>query len=206
MFLPGNETSSSVVEWAMIELVRNPAVMKKAQEEVRRVFQGRERIDESSVHELKYLNLVVKETLRIHPPGPLLLPREAREDVEIWGYDIPKKTRVLINAYAIGRDPRYWSDPEKFYPERFIDSQLDYKGTNFEYIPFGAGRRMCPGMLYGMTLVELLLANMLYYYDWKLPNGMKPEDMDMGEIFGGGIRRREELDLIPIQCYPLPSN
>ena len=134
----------------------------------------------------------------MHLPGPLLIPRVCAQACEIDGYHIPIKSRVIINAWAIGRDPKYWTDPDKFYPERFIDSSVDYKGTNFEYIPFGAGRRICPGMNYGIANVKLALALLLYHFDWKLPNGMKNEDLDMTELFGAAVVRKDDMYLIPI--------
>ncbi|WRX29712.1 Cytochrome P450 - like 10 [Theobroma cacao] len=198
MFLGGGETSSTVVEWAMSELLRNPEVLKRAQAEVRHVFAGRRDVDELGIHELKYLRLVIKETLRLHPTGPLLLPRECQVNCEVNGCVIPAKSRVIVNVWAIGQDQNYWAQAEKFYPERFCDSSINYKGTDFEFIPFGAGRRMCPGMSYGIASVELLLANLLYHFDWKLPNGKKPEDLDMTELFGATLQRKEDLCLVPI--------
>jgi len=187
----------------MAEMLKNPKVLKKAQTEVRVTFNKEGKVDEACFDELKYLKAIIKEALRIHPPGPLLIPRECGQACEIDGYHIPIKSRVIINAWAIGRDPKYWTDPDKFYPERFIDSSIDYKGTNFEYIPFGAGRRICPGMNFGMANVELALALLLYHFDWKLPNGMKNEDLDMTELFGAAVVKKDDLCLIPIiyqQC------
>lgn len=178
--------------------MKNPRVMKEAQNEVRRVFSPEGRVNESKMDELKFLKVVVKETLRLHPPAPLLLPRETKERVRINGYDIPANTKTLVNVWAIGRDPKYWSDPEKFYPERFLDSLVDYKGTDFTYIPFGAGRRICPGIQFGISSVELPLAQLLYHFDWKLPDGMKEDDIDMTEEFGVTGRRKKDLILIPI--------
>ncbi|KAH1121213.1 hypothetical protein J1N35_004373 [Gossypium stocksii] len=205
MLIAGTETSSTVVEWAMSEMIKNTRILEKAQAEVRQVYDRAGDVNESDLHELKYLKLVMKETLRLHPPVPLLLPRESRERCEINGYEIPAKTKVIVNAWAIGRDSNYWNEAERFYPERFIDSSVDYKGTNFEFIPFGAGRRICPGMSYGMAVVELSVAQLLYHFDWKLPNGMKNEDLDMTETFGATSRRKRDLRLIPIPFHP-PSS
>ena len=182
-------------------MVKHPKVIKKVQEEVRRVYNGKEKIDETCLHNLTYLSSVIKETLRLHPPGPLILPREAREEVEICGYKIKEKTRVIVNAWAIGRDPHHWTEPERFYPERFLNRSVDYRGNHFEYIPFGAGRRICPGMHYGISVVELALANLLYHFDWMIPNG-KSEDLDMLESFGLTARRRNDLWLIPALYDP----
>ncbi|CBI39705.3 unnamed protein product, partial [Vitis vinifera] len=198
LFIAGSETSSTAVEWAMAEMLKNPGVMAKAQAEVRDIFSRKGNADETMIHELKFLKLVIKETLRLHPPVPLLIPRESRESCEINGYEIPVKTRVIINAWAVARDPEHWNDAESFNPERFLDSSIDYQGTNFEYIPFGAGRRMCPGILFGMANVEIALAQLLYYFDWKLPNGTQHEELDMTEDFRTSLRRKLNLHLIPI--------
>ncbi|PPS02959.1 hypothetical protein GOBAR_AA17697 [Gossypium barbadense] len=127
---------------------------------------------------------------------------ESMERCEINGYEIPAKTKVIVNAWAIGRDSNYWNEAESFNLERFINSSVDYKGTNFEFIPFGAGRRRCPGMSYGMATVELSLAQLLYHFDWKLPNRMKNEDLDMTKAFGASGRRKRDLYLIPIPYHP----
>ncbi|GMP65082.1 hypothetical protein CsSME_00026043 [Camellia sinensis var. sinensis] len=198
IFSAGSETSSGVVEWAMSEMQKNPEVMKRTQAEVRHVFDGKKNVDETCIHELKYLNSVIKETLRLHPSAPLLLPRESNEQCTINGYKIPVKTKIIVNAWAIGRDPRYWNEAEKFEPERFLNSTLDFKGTCFEYIPFGAGRRICPGIAFAIPNIELPLAQLLYHFDWKLPGGMKPEELDMTEVFALTVRRKNDLHLIPI--------
>ncbi|MED6148067.1 hypothetical protein PIB30_117928 [Stylosanthes scabra] len=147
---------------------------------------------------MKYLKAVIKETLRLHPPGPLLIPRECERACEIHGYHIPAKSKIIINAWAIAMDPNYWTEPERFYPERFLDSTIDFKGNNFEFIPFGAGRRICPGMHYGVASVELILALLLYHFDWKLPSGIKSEDLDMSELFGASVVKKSDLSLVPM--------
>ncbi|TXG67929.1 hypothetical protein EZV62_009204 [Acer yangbiense] len=204
VFTAGSETSATTINWAMSELMKNPRIMKKAQAEVREVFNRIGKIDETGLNEMKFLKLVIKETMRLHPPLPLLLPRESGERCEINGFEIPAKTKVLINAWAIGRDPKYWAEPESFIPERFLDSPIDYKGNNFEYIPFGAGRRICPGMSFGLANVELPLAILLYHFDWLLRDGMKHEDLDMTEAFGLSVRRKDDLCVIPISYHPSP--
>ncbi|XP_031264993.1 cytochrome P450 71D11-like, partial [Pistacia vera] len=202
MFGAGIESSSTVLEWTISELIKNPRVMERAQAEVREVFNRMENIDETGIIEMKFLKLVIKETMRLHPAVPLLLPRVCREKCEINGFNVPADMKVIVNAWAIGRDPEYWDEPESFNPERFIDSSNDYKGTNFEYLPFGAGRRMCPGASFGLANVELPLAMLLYHFDWKLPDGMKNEDLDMTESFGATLRRKNDLCLIPIPYHP----
>lgn len=202
IFIAGTDSSVTVIEWAMSEMMKNPRVMEKAQAEVRQAFDKNGNVDEIGLHELQYLKLVVKETLRLHTPLPLLLPRECGERCKILGYDIPKGSKVIVNAWAIARDPRYWNDAESFYPERFLDSSIDYKGNYFEYIPFGAGRRICPGMLFGIANIELPLAQLLFHFNWKLPNGEQNNDLDMAENFGGSVRRKNDLFLVPTPYRP----
>nr|XP_027083624.1 premnaspirodiene oxygenase-like [Coffea arabica] len=195
VFSGGIETSTTTVEWAMSELIRNPRVMVKAQSEIRKAFIAKRTIEETDIQELKYLKSVIKETLRLHPPIPMLIPGECRRETEIDGYIIPIKTRVIINAWAIGRDLEYWDDPECFRPERFENSSIDFNGTHFEYIPFGAGRRICSGISFGLANVELPLALLLYHFDWKLPNGLKPCDLDVTETMGVTAPRKNHLHL-----------
>ncbi|XP_031282340.1 premnaspirodiene oxygenase-like [Pistacia vera] len=202
MFSGGIESSSTLLEWTISEMIKNPRVMERAQAEVREVFNRMEKVDETGIIEMKFLKLVIKETLRLHPAVPLLVPRVCKEKCEINGFNVPADTKVIVNAWAIGRDPEYWNEPESFNPERFINSSNDYKGTNFEYLPFGAGRRMCPGASFGLANVELPLAMLLYHFDWKLPDGMKNEDLDMTESFGVTLRRKNDLYLIPIPYHP----
>ncbi|KAJ9139580.1 hypothetical protein P3X46_030304 [Hevea brasiliensis] len=203
MFIAGTDTSSKTAEWAMAELMKNPRAMKKAQEEVRHVFGKKGKVDEAGFQELKYLKLVIKETLRLHPPAPMI-QRQCREKTQVNGYDINPKTKIFVHIWAIGRDPNIWTEADKFCPERFIDSTIDYKGSNFELLPFGAGKRICPGMTLGLVSLELSLAQMLYHFDWKLPDGVTPDNLDMSEGFGGAIKRGVDLKLIPIPCSPMP--
>ncbi|XP_051126312.1 salviol synthase-like [Andrographis paniculata] len=200
----GSETSATTLDWAMTELLKNPSVMDRAQREVRAVFDRKGHVNESDVNELKYLNSVIKETLRLHTPGPLLVPRMCIEACQINGCDIPENTRVIVNAWTINRDPDYWQDPLSFKPERFLDSAVDYGGDSFEYLPFGAGRRICPGISFGLANIQSPLAMLLYHFDWKLPDGMKPEDIDMSEKFGVTTRRLINLRAVPVITRPLP--
>lgn len=183
----------------MSELIKNPRVMKKAQDEVRRVYAEKGHVNEANLHELKYLKSIIKETLRLHPPVPLLLPRECSEKCEIDGYEIARKSKVIVNVWAIGRDSKFWEEAERFYPERFIESSRDFRGNDFEFIPFGAGKRMCPGVTFGVAGVEVILANLIFHFDWKMPNGVKPEELDMTESFGLSLRRKNDLELIPLK-------
>ncbi|KAK7387682.1 hypothetical protein VNO78_22472 [Psophocarpus tetragonolobus] len=202
IFAAGTDTSAKVLEWAMSELMRNPRVREKAQSDIRHTFREKKTVREKNLGELSYIKAVIRETLRLHPPLPLLLPRECREACKIDGYDIPMKTKVIVNAWAIGRDPEKWHDAESFIPERFDGTSIDFKGTDFEYIPFGAGRRMCPGLTFGIANVEFALAKLLYHFNWELPQGMQSDKFDMEEAFGAVVGRKNNLHLIPI---PYPS-
>lgn len=190
MFSAGTETSSTTLDWTMAELMRNPKVMAKAQAEVRQG--GAAFLGEDDLHKLKYLKLVIKEALRLHPPVPLL-PRASREACKINGYTIPAGMKVMVNMWAMHRDPRFWKHPEMFEPERFQDETVDFTGGDFRYLPFGSGRRMCPGMMFGLATVELALAHLLYNFDWKLPEGVGPEDLDMIENIGLTSSRKHNL-------------
>ncbi|KAL0300011.1 UNVERIFIED_CONTAM: cytochrome [Sesamum angustifolium] len=201
MFSAGTETSSTTIDWAMAELMRNPGVMEKVQAEVRQAFKGKTKVEESDVQALKYLKLVIKETFRLHPPIPLL-PRACRDECKVNGYSIPLKSKVMINIWAMGRDPEYWHQPETFQPERFENSSTDFLGNSFEYIPFGAGRRICPGMNFGLANVELPLAQLLYHFDWKMPTGMSADDIDMTEAEGIAVSRKNGLFLVPTVYNP----
>ena len=203
MFAGGTGTSGSSTEWAMSEIVRNPRVMKKLQEEIRRTFRGKETITETDLRssDLKYLKLVMKEAIRLHPAAPLLVPRESIDTAEFGGYVVPGGSRIVVNAWAISRDPRYWKDPEEFRPERFAeDGAVDFYGLHFEFTPFGAGRRMCPGLGLGMKMVHLMLANLLQAFVWRLPDGVGVDDLSMEEKFGLSMPR-----MVPLEAVPEPK-
>lgn len=207
LFLAGVDTSAVTVTWAMTEMARNPGVMSKAQDEVRKCIGNKGSITESDMDQLQYLKLVIKETLRLHPPGPLLLPRQTISHCNVLGYDINPKTLLQVNVWAIGRDSKYWNKPEEFFPERFVDNSVDFKGQNFEFLPFGGGRRICPGIQMGTLTVELALANLLYHFNWKLPNGMKEGDLNMEESTGQSLTncKKTPLLLVPINYSQQPS-
>jgi cytochrome P450 len=187
----------------MTELAKNPRLMKKAQNEIRKFVGNKGKVTESDTNHLLYLKMIIKETLRLHPPVPLLIPRETMSHFKINGYDIYPKMLLQVNAWAIGRDPKYWKNPEEFMPERFIDNSVDYKGQHFELLPFGAGRRGCPGIYMATTTIELALANLLYFFDWKLPYGMKEEDINMEELVGLCLttNKKTPLSLVPIKLF-----
>ncbi|KAF5178815.1 Cytochrome p450 [Thalictrum thalictroides] len=204
MFVAGTDTSSVVLEWAMSELIRHPDVMAEVQKEVRDIARGKLTLNETDINEMHYLKSVIKETLRLHPPLPLSVPRETLQKVQIQGYDIPDKTLVMINVFEIGRDPKLWDEPEKFWPKRFLNGasvSIDFKGQDFQFIPFGAGRRGCPGMVFAISIIELALANILNRFDWALPEGMNCKDLDMEEEFGITVHRKNDLVLIAKPHY-----
>jgi len=192
----GTESSAVTVEWAISELLKKPEVIAKATEELDRVI-GRSRwVTEKDIPQLPYVDAIVKETMRLHPVAPLLVPRLAREDATVDGYDIPAGTRVLVSVWSIGRDPALWDAPEEFMPERFLGSKLDVKGQDYELLPFGSGRRMCPGYSLGLKVIQVSLANLLHGFTWSLPNGMTKEELSMEEIFGLSTPRKFPLEAV----------
>ncbi|KAJ3675720.1 hypothetical protein LUZ60_004762 [Juncus effusus] len=201
LFTGSTWNMSTTLEWAMSELICNPRVMKKAQSEVREVVKGCTTISESHLCKLNYLRQVIKETLRLHSP-PLHLRRQCRERCRISGYDIPEGAAIMINAFAIGTDPNYWEDPEEFKPERFTNNKMDFVGTSFNFLPFGAGRRMCPGISFAMANLEITMASLLYHFDWKQPSGAKPEEIDMSKSNNVTNRRKSPLQLVAIPYKP----
>ncbi|XP_057783137.1 cytochrome P450 84A1-like [Salvia miltiorrhiza] len=193
----GTETVASAIEWAMAELMKSPKELEKVQEELAQVVGLDRNVEESDLEKLTYLRCVIKETLRLHPPIPLLL-HETATDTSVHGYRIPAKARVMINAWAIGRDKTTWVEPNTFNPARFLKSDApDFKGSNFEYIPFGSGRRSCPGMQLGLYALELTVAHLCHAFNWELPNQMKPDDLDMNDLFGLTAPRAVQLVAIP---------
>nr|AKH41019.1 (+)-sabinene-3-hydroxylase [Thuja plicata] len=197
MFLAGIETSASTVDWAMSELLRNPHVMKKLQEEIDFIVKKDEKITASHIVSMEYLHCVVKETMRLYPVGPLLIPHESIKDCVVEGphqdYFIPTNTRVIVNAWAIGRDPKVWEDPLEFRPERFMGRNFDIiRDPELSMIPFGAGRRSCPGASMAIANMEIALAHLVSYFNWKCEG-----ELDMRESFGINIPRKVHLFAIP---------
>ncbi|XP_062017024.1 cytochrome P450 736A117-like [Rosa rugosa] len=203
IFVAGTDTTFGTLEWTMSELFKHPSVMKKLQSEVRRIVGNKKDIiTEDNLVEIPYLKAVIKESLRLHPPVPLLLPRIATQDAKINGYNILSGTQVLVNAWQIGRDPKSYKEPEEFKPERFMNNAIDYKGNDgFQFIPFGAGRRGCPGIQFAMAVQEIALANLIHKFDWVLPDGARGEDLDMTEETGQTVHRKYPLKAVAIP-YP----
>ncbi|TQD82716.1 hypothetical protein C1H46_031751 [Malus baccata] len=205
MFVGGSDSSWTAMIWLMTELAKNPRVMKKAQEEVRRVVGKKGFVDENvDIPQMTYMICCIKENMRVHPPGPLLLPRETSTDVKLGGYNIPAKTQVFVSAYSVQRDPKVWDKPDEFYPERFEEKSVGFVGQEFELIPFGAGRRVCPGLGFAVASTEYVFSNLLYWFDWKLPSGAKAlaETMDTDEVYGLSVHKKAALNLIPIPYDP----
>ncbi|KQJ98344.1 indole-2-monooxygenase [Brachypodium distachyon] len=203
MFAAGTDTSYIVMEFVMAELMRKPHAMAKLQAEVRgQTPKDQHTVKEEDLSGMAYLKAVVKETLRLHPPVPLLLPRVAISSCDdVNGYAVPAGTHVVVNTWVLGRDAQSWGEnAEEFKPERFMldgGSEVDYKGRDFQFLPFGAGRRICPGLGFGMASVETMLANLVYCFNWELPRGIREEDIDMADVFGLTMRRKEKLLLVP---------
>ncbi|KAI3773586.1 hypothetical protein L1987_48116 [Smallanthus sonchifolius] len=196
IFAAGTDTTSTNIEWTVSELVKHPRVMQQLQQELTSIARGSSMITEEHLEKMKYLKAIIKESLRLHIPVPLLVQRESTQDINLMGYDIPVGTRVIINAWSLGRDPSLWEEPEEFKPERFLNSSLDYKGFHYQFIPFGAGRRGCPGIQFAIAINELAIANLVYKYDLLLPDGKGGEELDMSEITGLTTHRKSPLLLM----------
>ncbi|GJZ80096.1 cytochrome P450 [Tanacetum coccineum] len=194
LILTGSESTAETLTWALSLLLNNPHVLKAAQKELD-IHVGREKwVEESDIKNLTYLKAIVKETLRMYPPGPLAGPREAIEDCYIGGYYVPKGARLIVNVWKLHRDPQVWSDPHEFRPERFLEehSNVNYQGQNFEYIPFSSGRRMCPASSFALQVIHLTLARLLQGFDLSTPMGMP---VDMTEGLGIALPKVEPLEI-----------
>jgi len=206
IFGAGTDTSATTIEWAMAELIRNPQIMERAQAELDEVVGRNRMVEESDTDRLPYLHAVIKEVFRLHPPVPLLLPHRADSRCEIAGFVIPKHSRVLVNLWAIGRDPAIWNEPLKFAPGRFMGddkmSTVEYKGQHFELIPFGAGRRMCVGFPLATRMIHLVLACLLHSFEWAPPEGTSAENVDMTDTFGMTLQKAVPLEAIPTPRLP----
>ncbi|KAL1331274.1 cytochrome P450 83B1-like [Arachis ipaensis] len=196
IIVAATDTTAATAVWAMTALIKNPRVMKKVQEEIKNFGGQKYFLKEEDIQKCIYFKAVMKETLRLYLPGPLLMPKETTEKCTIDGYEIPAKTIVYINAWTIHRDSEAWENPEEFYPERFLGSSIDFKGQDFELIPFGAGRRICPGMHMALVALDLILANLLYSFDWELPEGVNNEDVDVEALPGLAQHKKNPLYLI----------
>lgn len=193
LFTAGTDTSSSVIEWSLAEMLKNPSILKRAHEEMDQVIGRNRRLVESDLPKLPYLQAICKESFRKHPSTPLNLPRVSTQACEVNGYYIPENTRLSVNIWAIGRDPDVWESPEEFRPERFLsgrNEKIDPRGNDFELIPFGAGRRICAGTRMGIVLVEYILGTLVHSFDWKMPDGV---EINMDEAFGLALQKAVSL-------------
>ncbi|KAJ0476001.1 putative N-methylcoclaurine 3'-monooxygenase [Helianthus annuus] len=198
LFSGGTHSTASTIEWALAELIKNKEAMFMLRNELDKEIGSTTCIKESQVSQLPYLHACVKETLRLHPPAPLLHPQAILEGSKIMNYNVPKNSQLIINVWAMGRDPSLWEDPVSFKPERFCDSSVDFKGQDFKFLPFGVGRRMCPGYPYAIKQIHLMLASLVRNFDWFLPNNMEDlSKLDMTENFGIISQRKKPLMVIP---------
>ncbi|PSS09788.1 (S)-N-methylcoclaurine 3'-hydroxylase, partial [Actinidia chinensis var. chinensis] len=196
LFTAATDTSTTTIECAMAELIKKPESMNKIHQElVREIKQDMPK--ESHLPHLPYLQACVKETLRLHTPVPFLIPHRALSSCKVMNYTIPKDAQVIVNVLAISRDPTIWDDSLEFKPERFLNSTLDYKGSDFEFLPFGAGRRICPGLPMVAKQVPLVLASLIHFFDWSLPNESDPNGLDTSEKFSVTLKKEQPLLLIP---------
>ncbi|KAF8774901.1 hypothetical protein HU200_005185 [Digitaria exilis] len=184
IFQAGTDTSYVALEYVFVELVRNPRVMAKLRAEVMSIVpKGREMVMEEDLNDMAYLKAVVKETLRYHIPAPFLIPHVSMADCEVEGYMIPAGTRVMLNVWALAMDPNVWEKPEEFMPERFMEggsaAAMDFRGNDFSFLPFGSGRRMCAGINFAMPMIELMIANLVYHFNWELPPERAGKGIDM---------------------------
>ncbi|KAG6384736.1 hypothetical protein SASPL_153554 [Salvia splendens] len=162
---------------------------------IKGTMKGKHHVTDDDLQEMPYMKAVIKELIRLHPPLPIF-SRVARDHVNLMGYEVAPSTLVLINAWAIGQDPAYWEEPEKFMPERFLDSSIDFKGHDFHLIPFGSGRRICPGYGFATAAIGHMVANLMLRFDWALPNGAQGEDLDVTERPGFAIGKDSALIVV----------
>lgn len=202
MLFGGPETVASTTEWAMAEMMRNPDNLVRFQRELADVVGLDRTVNESDLKELPFLRCVVKETLRMHPPIPLLL-HETAKDCVVLGYSAPKGSRVVVNVWAINRGLQSWKEPDAFRPARFMAGgegeavALDLKGSCIEFLPFGSGRRSCPARGLAQHAVEFAVAQLAHGFSWELPGGMKPAELDMADVAGLTAPRATRLCVVP---------
>jgi cytochrome P450 len=200
--MAGADTFANTMEWAFVELLRHPEVMKKVQDELDDVVGHQRIVDEKDVPQLKYLQAIVKETFRLHPPVPTLIPHENLKSCEVGGYHVSAKSMILVNLWAIHRDPCAYERPLDFNPERFVGSAIDVKGNDFQLLPFGSGRRICPALSLGLIMVQTYLAKLLHSFMWKLPAEKNIEELDMGAKSSLSAPKAIPLQVIPSVRLP----
>nr|XP_043638519.1 cytochrome P450 93A3-like [Erigeron canadensis] len=204
IIVAGSDTTSLSTEWALSEVINHPNVMKKAREEIDRVVGKNRLLQESDIPNLPYLRAIAKESLRLHPGGPLI-PRRSTEDCMVTGYHIPANSTVFVNVWALGRDPDYWENPLEFIPERFIDNEVDMKGQHYNLLIFGTGKRMCPGMSFALQMLPATLGPMIQCFEWKAGKDGNLTRVDMEEAPGITLPRANPLVCVPVpRLDPLP--
>ncbi|CAM6100161.1 unnamed protein product [Calypogeia fissa] len=201
MIAAGGDTSAVTALWALTELLKHPRMLRKLQEELDSVVGRHRLVQEEDLPKLLYLTAVIKETLRVHQPGPLII-HLSTDDCEIEGFHIPAGTQVIVSPWCIHRDPAVWERPLEFDPDRFLNSTIDFKGQDFEFLPFGGGRRMCPGLNLATVMVAYSLSLLVHALDWALPDGQKPEELDMSERFGLVLDKKVPLTVFGTARLP----
>ncbi|KAJ0539966.1 putative cytochrome P450 [Helianthus annuus] len=199
IMIAGTETTATTIEWAIASIMHNHNVMKILQEELAEIVGLNNVVEEFHLPKLIYLYATIKETLRMYPILPFLIPRSPRKECMVGGYKIPKGSTIFLNVWSIHRDPQYWDNPLEFNPERFFKSKCDTNGNDMKFFPFGSGRRMCAGISLAEKMLMFILASLLHSFDWNLPKG---EDHDLTEKFGITLKKRKPLVAIPFQRLP----
>lgn len=203
MFIAGVDTTASTIQLAMAELLHNPEKMMKTKKELQQCLSKDQKLLKTKdISKLPYLQAIIKETLRLHPAAPILF-HKSEVETQTCGFTVPKGTLILVNVWALGREPSVWPSANVFLPERFLDDGDDERkciGSNnndYGFIPFGVGRRMCPGAPFAHRVAHTVLALLLQHFDWKLEeDGQNHEDMDMEEAFGVTLHKVKGLRLI----------
>ncbi|XP_023535448.1 cytochrome P450 CYP82D47-like [Cucurbita pepo subsp. pepo] len=205
MILGASDTTTVTMTWALSLLLNNQPALNKAQLELDEKVGRSRQVKESDVKNLPYLQAIVKETMRLYPAAPLLIPHESAEDCTVSGYHIPARTRLIVNVQKLQKDPRVWEAPCEFRPERFLtsDTKFDMRGQNQQLMPFGCGRRICPGISFALQLMHLTLANLLHEFEIGRPS---EELLNMDESFGITILKKTPLEVVlsprlPNQVY-----
>ncbi|XP_010263371.1 PREDICTED: cytochrome P450 CYP73A100-like [Nelumbo nucifera] len=199
------ETTLWSMEWAIAELVNHPTVQHKIREEIATVLKGAP-VTESNLSQLPYLQATVKETLRLHTPIPLLVPHMNLEEAKLGGYTIPKETKVVVNAWWLANNPAWWKNPEEFRPERFLEEEggIDAVATgkvDFRYLPFGVGRRSCPGIILALPILGLVIAKLVTNFELKTPKGVKAIDVsEKGGQFSLHIANHSTIAFQPVEA------
>lgn len=206
LLVAGTESTASAVEWAMAKLIQHPNILKQAQKELDAVVGSDRVVQESNIPNLPYLQAIVKEAFRLHAPSPFTVPRISNQEVEIKGYKVPAHTRLIVNLYSVHRDPKVYTNPDDFRPDRFFVEHPEISASpeksSYQLVPFGVGRRGCAGNVLGSLMVHIMLAHLLHTFDWSLPFNEDPQKMDMSEVLGGVAPKKIPLMLVAQPRHP----